>query len=126
MSDITVALGKKIRSLRQARGWTQEQLAEYADLHVSYIVLLEKGANRATIETLEKLANAFLSFSQINCGAASENNFVTPITSTLPTAFFTSHFVMASLLSVTSIRSNPPFIWQSGDLLFFCISYTLS
>ena len=59
MSDITVALGKKIRSLRQARGWTQEQLAEYADLHVSYIVLLENGANRATIETLEKLAKAF-------------------------------------------------------------------
>lgn len=59
MSDITVALGKKIRSLRQARGWTQEQLAEYADLHVSYIVLLEKGANRATIETLKKLAKAF-------------------------------------------------------------------
>ena len=40
MSEITIALGKKIRSLRQARNWTQEQLAEYAELHVSYIVLL--------------------------------------------------------------------------------------
>jgi len=59
MSGITVALGKKIKSLRHAHGWTQEQLAEYAELHVSYIVLLEKGANRATIETLEKLAKAF-------------------------------------------------------------------
>lgn len=59
MSDITVALGKRIRLLRQSRGWTQEQLAEYADLHVSYIVLLEKGANRATIETLDKLSKAF-------------------------------------------------------------------
>lgn len=59
MSDITIALGKRIRSLRQSRGWTQEQLAEYADLHVSYIVLLEKGANRATIETLDKLSKAF-------------------------------------------------------------------
>lgn len=59
MSEITIALGKQIRSLRQKRGWTQEQLAEYADLHVSYIVLLEKGANRATIETLDKLAKAF-------------------------------------------------------------------
>ena len=59
MSDITVALGKRIRSLRQSRGWTQEKLAEYADLRVSYIVLLEKGANRATIETLEKLSVAF-------------------------------------------------------------------
>ena len=28
MSGITVALGKKIKSLRQAHGWTQEQLAE--------------------------------------------------------------------------------------------------
>lgn len=59
MSRITIALGKKIRSLRLSRGWTQEELAEYADLHVSYVVLLEKGANRATIETLEKLAKAF-------------------------------------------------------------------
>lgn len=59
MSRITIALGKKIRSLRLSRGWTQEQLAEYADLHVSYVVLLEKGANRATIETLEKLEKAF-------------------------------------------------------------------
>ena len=59
MSDITIALGKRIRSLRQSKGWTQEQLAEYADLHVSYIVLLEKGANRATIETLDKLSKAF-------------------------------------------------------------------
>lgn len=59
MSEITIALGKKIRALRRARGWTQEQLAEYAELHVSYIVLLEKGANRATIETLEKLSKAF-------------------------------------------------------------------
>ena len=59
MSDITIHLGKRIRMLRQSRGWTQERLAEYADLHVSYIVLLEKGANRATIETLHKLAQAF-------------------------------------------------------------------
>ena len=59
MSRITIEIRKKIRSLRLSRGWTQEQLAEYADLHVSYIVLLEKGANRATIETLEKLAKAF-------------------------------------------------------------------
>ena len=59
MSNITIALGKRIRSLRQSRNWTQEQLAEYADLHVSYIVLLEKGANRATIETLDKLSKAF-------------------------------------------------------------------
>ena len=59
MSDITIALGKRIRSLRQSKGWTQEPLAEYADLHVSYIVLLEKGANRATIETLDKLSKAF-------------------------------------------------------------------
>lgn len=59
MSEITIALGKRIRALRQGRGWTQEQLAEYANLHVSYIVLLEKGANRATIETLDKLAKAF-------------------------------------------------------------------
>ncbi len=43
MSQTTIQLGNRIRRLRQARDWSQEQLAEYADLSLSYIALLEKG-----------------------------------------------------------------------------------
>ena len=42
MSDVTAWVGHRIQSLRPERGWTQEQLAEYADLHVSYVSTLEK------------------------------------------------------------------------------------
>ena len=42
MSQTTIQLGNRIRRLRQARDWSQEQLAEYADLSLSYIALLEK------------------------------------------------------------------------------------
>lgn len=43
MSQTTIQLGNRIRRLRQARDWSQEQLAEYADLSLSYIALLENG-----------------------------------------------------------------------------------
>lgn len=59
MSDITVWVGNRIRSLRQSRGWTQEALAEYAELHVSYVATLEKGKKNASIEVISRIAAAF-------------------------------------------------------------------
>lgn len=59
MSQTTIQLGNRIRRLRQARDWSQEQLAEYADLSLSYIALLEKGRKSATVDTSAKLAHAF-------------------------------------------------------------------
>lgn len=59
MSQMTIQLGSHIRRLRQARGWSQEQLAEYANLSLSYVALLEKGRKSATVDTLAKLAHAF-------------------------------------------------------------------
>ena len=50
MSQTTIQLGTRIRRLRQARDSSQEQLAEYADLSLSYIALLEKGRKSATVE----------------------------------------------------------------------------
>lgn len=43
MSQMTIQLGSHIRRLRQARGWSQEQLAEYADLSLSYIACWKRG-----------------------------------------------------------------------------------
>ncbi len=59
MSDITVWVGNRIRSLRQSRGWTQEALAEYAELHVSYVATLEKGKKNASIEVISRISAAF-------------------------------------------------------------------
>lgn len=59
MSETTIALGQQIRFLRQQKGWTQEVLAEKADLHVSYIIALEQGKKSATVDSLKKLAEGF-------------------------------------------------------------------
>lgn len=48
-------VGNRIRELRKAKGWTQEQLAEAAGLHYSYIGGVERGDRNISLETLEKI-----------------------------------------------------------------------
>jgi transcriptional regulator with XRE-family HTH domain len=43
MTKIEIRLGKKIRQLRQERGYTQIQLAEKVDVSGNYIGYLERG-----------------------------------------------------------------------------------
>ena len=50
-------LGEKIRRERQARGFTQEQLAEQADISVNFMSLIENGRNMS-VDTLVKIASA--------------------------------------------------------------------
>ena len=52
-------VGDRIKGLRKARGWTQEQLAEAACLHYSYIGGVERGDRNISLETLEKIVEAF-------------------------------------------------------------------
>lgn len=52
-------VGKRIRDLRKAKGWTQEQLAEAASLHYSYIGGVERGDRNISLETLGKIISAF-------------------------------------------------------------------
>lgn len=58
MSNITESVGDKIRSLRKERGLSQESLALKAGLNTSYMGQLERGEKSATIDSLEKIANA--------------------------------------------------------------------
>jgi len=51
-------LGMNIRSHRALLHLTQEQLAERADLSVSYIGHIERGSRKASLEALEKIALA--------------------------------------------------------------------
>ena len=58
--EIRRKFGKKIYKLRLQRGWTQEDLAEQADIAVRHIQRLESNApSPAKIDTIEKLAKAF-------------------------------------------------------------------
>lgn len=52
------ALGAQIRSLRKAKGLTQEELGEKADLSYKYIGELERGQVNVSIDSLAKLADA--------------------------------------------------------------------
>lgn len=59
MSYLPVYFGLAVRKLREQKGWSQEALAEYADLNRSYVGELERGQAIASLTTIEKLASAF-------------------------------------------------------------------
>ncbi len=52
------ALGHRIRQLRAQKGWTQERLAEEAELDRSYIAGIEVGARNPSLKALVRLADA--------------------------------------------------------------------
>lgn len=59
MSGLVREFGAAVRRIRETNGWSQEQLAEYAQLNRSYVGEIERGAAIASIVTLDKLARAF-------------------------------------------------------------------
>ena len=58
MSKIVEILGNNIRNLRKERNWTQEQLAEKAEISVPYMTQIELGKKQASLETVENIAKA--------------------------------------------------------------------
>jgi transcriptional regulator with XRE-family HTH domain len=48
----------RVRTLRERRGWTQEQLAEKAGISRGYLARLETARQDPKLSTLEKLARA--------------------------------------------------------------------
>jgi transcriptional regulator with XRE-family HTH domain len=51
-------VGEKVRRLREKAGLTQEQLAEIADLHYSYVGHIERGTKNPSLKSLTKIADA--------------------------------------------------------------------
>ena len=58
MSTLVQTFGIAVRQLREARGWSQEELSGHADLNRSYVGEIERGRAIASIVTAEKLAHA--------------------------------------------------------------------
>jgi XRE family transcriptional regulator, regulator of sulfur utilization len=57
MSTLVKNFGAAVRELREARAWSQEQLAEHAGLNRSYVGEIERGSAIASIVTVDKLAH---------------------------------------------------------------------
>jgi transcriptional regulator with XRE-family HTH domain len=51
-------LGAEIQRLRTAKGWSQEHLAEVANLHRTYISQLERGLKSPSVRVLYQIATA--------------------------------------------------------------------
>lgn len=57
-SDICVRVGHKIRALRRAKGWSQQLLADHAELERAHLSRLEQGRREAGLRALERIARA--------------------------------------------------------------------
>lgn len=58
MSDIRERFGERLRKLRQNKGYTQEELADRAGMHFTYVGQIERGLRNPSLINLHKLAKA--------------------------------------------------------------------
>ena len=54
--DIRARLGRNIRRLREEQGWSQEDYADRAGIHRTYVSEIERGKRNPTITVVERLA----------------------------------------------------------------------
>jgi transcriptional regulator with XRE-family HTH domain len=54
--DVRARLGRNLRRLREAKGWSQEAFADEAGIHRTYVSDIERGVRNPTILVVEKLA----------------------------------------------------------------------
>lgn len=53
-----ILLGRRIRDIRKAKGWTQEQLGSKADVSYKFIGEIERGVQNPSFDILVKIAGA--------------------------------------------------------------------
>ena len=57
-SDLTVQIGKKLKEIRISQGFTQETLAELAEISASFLGMIERGERVLSVMTLFRLCKA--------------------------------------------------------------------
>lgn len=58
--EIHRRLARNLKRLREEKGWSQEDLADEAGLHRTYVSGLERQVRNPTIQILERLAKALV------------------------------------------------------------------
>jgi transcriptional regulator with XRE-family HTH domain len=58
VDDLRARFGRRVRELRKARGLSQEQLAEKADLHYTYVGGIERGERNPALVNIGRIAAA--------------------------------------------------------------------
>lgn len=56
--NILIKFGERVREIRKKKGLSQEELADKADLHRTYIGMIERAEKNITLLNIEKIANA--------------------------------------------------------------------
>ncbi len=57
-SEISVWFGKRVQTLRREKGFSQEKLAALANMHRTYIGMIERAEKNVTLQNVEKIALA--------------------------------------------------------------------
>ncbi len=57
-NNILIKFGKKVRAIRLSKKMSQEELAEIANVHRTYIGMIERGEKNITLKNIQKIANA--------------------------------------------------------------------
>jgi len=58
-NPVLVDFGRRVRALRDARGWSQEVLAERAGIHRTYVGGIERGLRNVALVNIHRIARAF-------------------------------------------------------------------
>ena len=56
---ILIKFGERVREIRKEKGLSQEELAHKADLHRTYIGMIERAEKNITLINIKKITNAF-------------------------------------------------------------------
>lgn len=56
--EILIKFGERVREVRKEKGLSQEELSFKADLHRTYIGMIERAEKNITLVNIEKIANA--------------------------------------------------------------------
>ena len=58
VEDTNILLGRRIRSLRNIKGWTQQELGNRADINYKFLGEIERGQQNPSFDVLVKIATA--------------------------------------------------------------------
>ena len=56
--EILIQFGENVREIRTEKGLSQEELAYKADMHRTYIGMIERAEKNITLLNIQKIANA--------------------------------------------------------------------